>query len=289
MIGMAQSCKGGSALANYVMKHEKGYELCRNNLCGERPTEILQEMKIIQNLNQNAQNKTFSLVLSPDKEEGKKLSNEKLRKITKDFMKKLGIDPDKQQFVAFVHTEKEHKHIHIIANRVQENGKLIPDNYIGKQAHWAAHEVAKENNLISAKEVMISKIQSIEKQTDLDRVVKNDVLKKHDFVMKQNPESMEVYMRKMEKLNVKVVPTINKQGQVQGHRMIDLATGKDFKASEIHRKMGLKNIMEKGIPFKNPKIAFTKPLQLAQNLAVKLASKMVVEIVKQTFSRGMGY
>ena len=44
---------GGTALANYVMKDVKGYELLRNNLSGMTPTEILQEMKIIQNLSFN--------------------------------------------------------------------------------------------------------------------------------------------------------------------------------------------------------------------------------------------
>lgn len=289
MIGMAQSCSGGSALANYVMQDEKGYELCRNNLCGESPKEILKEMKIIQNLNENAKNKTFSLVLSPEKEDGKKLSNKELKKITQDFMKKLGIDPEKQQYVAFVHTEKAHKHIHIIANRVQDNGKLLPDKFIGKKAQWAAHEVAKENNLISAKEVMISKIQSIERQTDFDRAIKNEILKKHEFVMKQKPESMEVYMKRMEKLNVKVVPTINKQGQIQGHRMIDLATGKDFKASEVHRNLGLKNIMEKGIPFQKANLQFTKPLEMAQKFAINFATSLIKQAIKQTVSQGLGY
>ena len=40
MIGKAKSCIGGTALANYVMKDAKGYELLRNNLSGEIPTDI---------------------------------------------------------------------------------------------------------------------------------------------------------------------------------------------------------------------------------------------------------
>ncbi|MBM7421050.1 MULTISPECIES: relaxase/mobilization nuclease domain-containing protein [Chryseobacterium] len=289
MIGMAQSCKGGAALGNYVMQDEKGYELCRNGVCGEDSKEILQEMKIIQDLNQNAQNKTFSLVLSPEKSEGQKLSNKELREITRDFMKKLNIDPEKQQFIAFVHTEKSHKHIHIIANRVQDNGKLISDHFIGKKAQWAAHEVAKENGLISAKEIMINKLQTIEQGKDLDRAVKNEILKKHEFVINQNPKSMELYMKKMEELGVKVTPTINKQGQIQGHRMMDLATGKDFKASEVHRNLGLKKIMENGIPFQDSNLSFTKPLEIVQNVALKISTKIIKEIVKKTVSQGMGY
>ena len=134
MIGKAKSCIGGTALANYVMKDVKGYELLRNNLSGMTPTQILQEMKIIQNLNQKAQYKTLSLVLSPEKTEGQKLTNKELQEMTLDFLKELKIDVKNQQYLAFVHTEKEHKHIHIICNRVKDDGTLVTDNFIGKNS-----------------------------------------------------------------------------------------------------------------------------------------------------------
>ena len=129
MIGKAKSCIGGTALANYVMKDVKGYELLRNNLSGMTPTQILQEMKIIQNLNQKAQYKTLSLVLSPEKTEGQKLTNKELQEMTLDFLKEHKIDVKNQQYLAFVHTEKEHKHIHIICNRVKDDGTLVTDSY----------------------------------------------------------------------------------------------------------------------------------------------------------------
>ena len=253
----------------------------RNGLCGETPSEILNEMKVIQNLNQRAEKKTFSLVISPEKKEGQRLSAKELREITKDFMNKIGINPEKQQFIAFVHTEKAHKHIHIIANRVKEDGRLINDSHIGKRAQWAGHNVAKERGLTSAKEVMIDKIQNIERENDLDRTIKGVILKKHSSVMKMHPKSMEEYQKMMLDLGVEVVPTVNKQGQIQGHRMIDLATGKNFKASEIHRQLGLKNIMKEGIPFKNNDVKLTHGLIKTQNLALDLSMKIVKKLAKE--------
>ncbi len=285
MIGLAQSCKGGTALANYVMQDEKGYELCRNNLCGEAPTELLQEMQIIQDLNQKATNKTFSMVISPEKEDGKSLTDKDLESITKDFMNKLGVDPEEQQFIAFVHTEKEHKHIHIIANRVKADGTLIKDSHIGKRAQWVGHEVAKERGLVSAKERMIEKIRTIELEKDTDRLIKNQIFKKHQYVMKQNPQSMEGYMKMMKKLNVEIQPTINKQGKIQGHRMLDLATGKNFKASEINRKLGLNNLMKQGLPFKG-KVELTNALAKIQPIAMRVVKKMVKEVIKHSMGRG---
>ncbi len=247
MIGKAKSCIGGTALANYVMKDTKGYELLRNNLSGVTPTEILQEMKIIQNLNQKAQYKTLSLVLSPEKIEGKKLTNKELQEMTLDFLKELKIDTKNQQYLAFVHTEKEHKHIHIICNRVKDNGTLVSDNFIGKKAQWAAHRIAKERGLISAKERMIENLKNIEQGKDNNRAIKNRILEKHNLVMETNPKSMEEYRRKMYDFGVKVIPTINRQGLIQGYRFLDLESGNNFKASEIHRKLGLNVLSEKEI------------------------------------------
>lgn len=286
---MASACPGGSALGNYVMNEEKGFELDRNLLCGENGREIMQEMKIIQDLNQNATNKTFTMVISPDIKDGEKLSKNDMKEIARDFMKRLGIDPEKQQFLAYVHTEKDHKHIHIIANRVQENGKLIPDNHIGKRAQWIGHGIAKERGLVSAKEKSFENIKTIALEKDVDRGIKNGILQKHKLVMSMDITSMEQYQKQMKNFGVIVKPYINKQGQIQGHRMLDLKSGKDFKASDIHRSMGLKNIMEKGVPFKQKDISLHKSLIPVQNFAINLSLKIVKAIAKQVMSQGMGY
>lgn len=260
MIGKVKSCIGGTALANYVMKDAKGYELLRNNLSGETPTEILHEMKIIQDLNQKAQYKTLSLVLSPEKTEGQKLTNKELQEMTLDFLKELKIDTKNQQYLAFVHTEKEHKHIHIICNRVKDDGTLVSDNFIGKKAQWAAHRIAKERGLISAKERMIENLKNIEQGKDNKRAIKNKILEKHNLVMKINPKSMEEYKHKMYDFGIKVIPTINRQGLIQGHRFLDLESGSDFKASEIHRKLALNVLLEKEIlPVRTEIINSTEP------------------------------
>lgn len=244
MIGLAKACSGGGALANYVLDENKGYELDRNLLCGSTPKEVVEEMKMIQDLNQKATNKTFSLVLSPDVKDGKNLSDDELRAMTKDYMNKLGIDTEKQQYIMFIHSGTKAKHIHIIANRVQANGKLISDNHIGKRAQWIAHEIAKEKGLISAKERMFENMKNIEKGTDS---LKNQIFKKHQEILKQNPKSFENYILLMKEKGLEVKPTINRQGQLQGFRVKDLKTEKEFKASEVNRLMSASNLIKSGI------------------------------------------
>jgi hypothetical protein len=247
MIGLAKACNGGGTLANYVLDGNKGYELDRNLLCGSTPKEMVEEMKMIQDLNQRATNKTFSMVLSPDVKDGQNLSDIELKSMTQDYLNKLGIDTNKQQYVAFVHTEKEHKHIHIIANRVQSNGKLLSDHHIGKRGQWVAHEIAKERGLVSAKEKMFENINSIDQNKGSLKSMKAEIFNKHQIVMKEKPKTFDNYIKQMNLKGLDVKPTINKQGQIQGFRVTDRETNSDFKASEIHRSMSFGNLIKDGL------------------------------------------
>ncbi len=276
MVGLAKACSGGGALANYVLNENKGYELDRNNLCGLTPKEIVEEFKMIQDLNQRATNKTFNLVLSPDIKDGKNLSNHELKTMTQEYLTKLGIDTEKQQYVAFVHTEKEHKHIHIIANRVQPDGKLISDHHIGKRGQWIAHEIAKERGLVSAKEKMFENIKNNEQNKGNLKELKSEIFKKHQEVLKNNPGTFSKYKDEMKKLGLEVKPTINKQGEIQGFRIVDIETKNDFKASEVLRSMSINNLIKSGL--KNDlNNQLNKPLQQQfkrQNLGQELGQEI---------------
>jgi len=152
MIGMAKSCVGGTALFNYVINPNKGYELLRNNLSGDTPKDMFQTMQILQNQNSRCKNNTISVVISPTIEDSKKMTDQDLNNLVHDFVVGLKLDPKHSQYIAFVHTEKEHKHIHILANRIDENGKALKDNYIGFQAQRIAHEIALKYGWISIRQ-----------------------------------------------------------------------------------------------------------------------------------------
>lgn len=261
MIGKAKSCIGGFSLFNYVIDDEKGTELLRNNLCGETPIELMREMQIVQNLNQKATNKLISMVLSPHVDDGEKLSKKQLQNLTKEFLKDLEIDVEKSQFIAFLHTEKRHRHIHILLNRVDENGKLFQDHHIGKKAQWAAHRVAEKNGLISAKQIRIDKIKEAESIKTDSKNLRKEIYQKHLDVISSKPITMEKYITEMLKKNIKFIPTINKQGNLQGFRIRDMETQTELKASEVHRNMGLKNLLDSGLFFKEENFNLNSTMQ----------------------------
>ena len=261
MIGKAKSCVGGFSLFNYVIDDEKGIELLRNNLCGGTPIELFQEMKILQNLNQKVTNKLISLVFSPHVNDGENLSKRQLENITKEFLKELEIDADNSQFIAFLHTEKRHRHIHILLNRVDENGKLLKDNYIGKKAQWAAHRVAEKNRLISAKQIRIDKIKASDDIKSNSKNLRKEIYQKHLKVMESKPLTMEKYLAEMLKKNIKFIPTINKQGELQGFRVRNMENQTEMKASEVHRNMGLKILLDSGLFFKDENFSLNNTMQ----------------------------
>ena len=55
-----------------------------------------------------------------------KLTNEIMVRITRDYMKRMGITDT--QYIIARHFDREHPHIHLVFNRVDNNGKTISDS-----------------------------------------------------------------------------------------------------------------------------------------------------------------
>ena len=239
MISKAKSCTGGTALFNYVVNENKGYELLRNNISGITPKEMYSDFSILQQQNLRCKNNTISIVLSPTIDDSIKMTNEQLKTLTKDFLKEMNLDPKTNQFIAFVHTEKEHKHVHIILNRVKQDGTLIKDSFISKKAQFVAHEMALKHGFTSAKE--LKKVKEQERKL-FYKEVRNLIKKSHYLVLKEKPENLKIYQNKMLEHGIKVNPTINKQGNIQGFRFLHEASGADLKASEVDRNLKLNQL-----------------------------------------------
>lgn len=239
MISKAKSCTGGTALFNYVVNKNKGYELLRNNISGITPKEMYSDFSILQQQNLRCKNNTISIVLSPTINDSIKMTNEQLKALTKDFLKEMDLDPKTNQFIAFVHTEKEHKHVHIILNRVKQDGTLIKDSFISKKAQFVAHEMALKHGFTSAKE--LKKVKEQERKL-FYKEVRNLIKKSHYLVLKEKPKNLKIYQNKMLGHGIKVNPTINKQVNIQGFRFIHEASGTDLKASEVDRNLKLNQL-----------------------------------------------
>ena len=235
MIGKAKAVGGSVKGMEYLEpergldEQKKGYELYKNMLVGETPAEIIRELKDWNADNPNLKNQVFSMVMSPAIEDGKKLSNVELHAMGREFMEKtLGINPDTQPYLMYVHTEKEHKHVHIYTPRTDANGQTINDSFIGKKAQNAADEVAQGHHLTRAGEIGKERIKEL--KTALKGISVSSL-------------SFDDYRHKAEQKGMKINLTINKQGEMQGYKI--QYKGNEYKASDVDRSLTIPKL-EKG-------------------------------------------
>src|SRR5690606_8390858 len=139
--------------------------------------EITKEFRFIQEQNQNCQKNTLSFVLSPTIEDGRSLRQKELREICERFMKEMNLG--ERQAIAFVHQNKDHKHIHLYVNRIDFNGKAYNDSFIGKRSQLSAEKVAGEMYLTTVKQVQV------EKEINL-KDLRSEIKHRHDLVMKDH-------------------------------------------------------------------------------------------------------
>ena len=285
MIGKGKSISHTGASMEYGWNQEKDAEIVfQQHLYGESPKEITKEFKLLQDQNYNCRKNTLSFVISPTIKDGKKLASNDLNKIAKKFMKELNLG--ERQAIAFVHQDKEHKHIHLYVNRIDFKGVAYNDSFIGKRSQLAAEKVAESMQLTTVKQVQF------EKEFNL-RELRAEIKRRHDLSMKQfSPTSYDQYVKAMQTNGVKVIPTMNNQNKLQGFRFE--FDGHNLKGSEIHRNMSAGNIGKqiaiapggKIFKGKNQQInLLEKIIDLSPNLALKITKT----IIKKTIQKGIGY
>ncbi|MDM1039859.1 relaxase/mobilization nuclease domain-containing protein [Myroides odoratimimus] len=274
-------------------------ELDRNYVMGENGQDILSEFREVQSLNTRCEKNTYSIVLSPDGAQ-REFSKEELLQLTRDHLKNLGLENN--QYIAYVHNSTKNQHVHIIANRIDFEGKAHRDNLISKRAQESAEKLAKERGLYTAKEITQMK-------KDMTKDLRKEISQAYTQC-KNKATSIEHFQELMHNKGYDVNLTINKQGNIQGFRINERQTGQSFKASEIGKNVRIGDLNKKIEENKQiinqakeviqtPKIANKLPQEIIKqvpptlNVALDLAIKIVqfAKDIVQQLSRGhgMGY
>jgi hypothetical protein len=82
------------------------------------------------------------------------LEDELLARIAREYLEKLNIRDT--QYVVTKHTDKNHLHLHIIVNLVNNQGQAIKDSWIGLRGKKAAQALTQQYQLIPAVEKKIA-------------------------------------------------------------------------------------------------------------------------------------
>ena len=285
MIGIGNCILQARATIAYGWDQEKNAEVIfRQNLMGENPIEVAQEFRFIQSQNVNCHKKTLSFILSPTIEDGKKLGVRDLEEISKRFIQLMKLGD--RQSIGFVHRDKEHLHIHLYVNRIDFKGHAYYTGFISNRSQLAAMEVAKQLNLKTIKEVVQEKLDKL-------APIRAEIKHKHDITMKSfKPKTFDRYIKDMKTNGIKVIPSINKAGKLQGFRFA--YNGYNLKGSSIHQTMGAGNLARQlyGQSITGPKKISTVKISnaivpIAPSLALSITKQIAKKTVKQAFTVGI--
>lgn len=221
MIGKAKSISHVANAINYAKNKPEAIEISRSKVIGETGRKIAQEFRVFQNLNARCERNSFSMVLSPTIPDGDKLSYADFARLTDDFLEKMKLK--EHQYISFLHSDDDHKHLHIFVNRIDFNGKAYKDHFISKKAQRIAESIAKNWGFTTAKEIQQQKEDRLKRQ----------IVDAHDKVLPQKPRDIFEYVEQMNLFGIQMHLKQASDGKVVGVKFqID---NESIKASSVHR------------------------------------------------------
>ena len=126
MIAKILKGSGFKGVINYILDPKKGTELIDSSgVRTESINHIVQSFIDQTELNPRVNKVVEHISLSFSAQDSSKLSNEWMAQIAREYMEKLGIKDT--QYIIGCHFDKEHPHVHIAFNRIDNNGKTISD------------------------------------------------------------------------------------------------------------------------------------------------------------------
>ena len=126
MIAKIMKGSGFKGVINYILDPKKGTELIDSSgVRTDSISHIAQSFIDQTELNPRVGKVVGHISLSFSVQDSSRLSNEFMVQTAREYMEKLGIKDT--QYIIGRHFDKEHPHIHIAFNRIDNNGKTISD------------------------------------------------------------------------------------------------------------------------------------------------------------------
>ncbi|GAP80976.1 relaxase/mobilization nuclease domain-containing protein [Porphyromonas gingivalis] len=126
MIAKIMKGSGFKGVINYILDPKKETELIDSSgVRTESINHIVQSFIDQTKLNPRVSKVVGHISLSFSAQDSSKLNNEWMAKVAREYMDKMGIKDT--QYIIGRHFDKEHPHVHIAFNRIDNNGKTISD------------------------------------------------------------------------------------------------------------------------------------------------------------------
>ena len=251
---IAKQIKGKSfrGCVSYVLSKE-GAEMIHSNMLGETVDELSREFAQTRKLKPNLQKCVYHASLSLP--EGESLNKDQWGEVSQKYMKEMGFSGS--QYMAVMHKDTEHQHIHIVASRIRLDGTVVSDSNDYKRSEKVIRGFEIEYGLEkvkSSRDVGISAPTRGEMRKILNERNPSIKLRLQKIIGDaiNEKQSMTSFMNKLESEGVGVIANISeKTGHISGISFV--LDGELMKGSDLGKSFTWGKFKKKGIVYDNIK------------------------------------
>jgi stress-induced morphogen len=149
-------------------------EVLSYNQCFGNKKELIQQFNEVRNLNRKLNKPAMHITLSLSP--GEQLNTGTLKTIVEDCAKELEFE--KNQYIAVLHKDTGHQHIHIVINRVGFNGKSLRDGNSYKRIATCCRKLELKHELkqvLSPRQFLSKEMRNIPRMDARKEVMKNAI------------------------------------------------------------------------------------------------------------------
>ncbi|MCF2520074.1 relaxase/mobilization nuclease domain-containing protein [Dyadobacter sp. CY351] len=139
MIGKVTIGSSFGGVIRYAMEKQEASLLLSEGVRTDQVRSIIDDFNMQRKLNPDLTKAVGHISLSWSKEDAARLSPEIMKQRALDYMEKM--ESTSTQFILVEHQDKNHPHLHIIYNRVSNEGKAISDRFQKERNHKVCKEI----------------------------------------------------------------------------------------------------------------------------------------------------
>jgi hypothetical protein len=204
---------------NYVLDPDKSPDLLAGNMAGESPRSLAREFGDVRGLNENVGKPVFHASLSAALAD--QVDAQQWRDIAEDYVRRMGYGAS--PWIAVRHRDTDHDHIHIIASRIDHEGKRVRDFQERKLGEGIARDLERDYGLqaVASSRDADQRAPGREEIAAFERsgqVAVTARLQEHLDIAARGevPPTMGEFVQRLEAQGVQVRPHIASTGRVSG-------------------------------------------------------------------------
>lgn len=247
MIAKLIKGSGFRGALDYDLRQSKGY-LLETNMAGDDPRTLAREFGQVRALRPNLTKAVchVSIGLPP----GETLTDEQWREVAHAYLEGMGYNDS--QYVISRHTDAEHQHIHILANRISMTGEVVSDSRDYQRQEAVMRRLERELGLTVVKPSREA-MRRAPTKGEIEHALrtgkastKQRLQQMVDVAVKDKP-TLDQFTTRLDTVGVEVIPNVASTGLISGISF--RLEGVMMKGSDLGRGYTWGNLQKRGVQY----------------------------------------